>query len=290
MVVDNRLFFFYIFSLMFDILIIESGYFMADGGAMFGAIPKRSWSRKCPSTEDNLCVLAMRCVLGVSADRKILIDPGMGDKHLDQVSYYQPYDLINIADALASHGYSTNDITDVVLTHLHFDHCGYATQKNENGDIVPSFPNANYWLSRKQWDNFISPNRLEQDAMFADNIVPIKEAGLLRLIDKDTTLYDGFHLRLFDGHSAGQLVVYIDSQDGITTFPGDLIPTSAHVSLEWISAYDLCALTSLNEKQRFLEEAEREGYTLIYYHDAQVIKSKVKKINDNYKATDLCRL
>ncbi|WP_165040633.1 MBL fold metallo-hydrolase [Dysgonomonas sp. ZJ709] len=274
---------------MFNVTTIESGYFMADGGAMFGAIPKRAWSRKYVCTDDNLCSLAMRCVLAVSSDgkRKVLIDLGMGDKHLSQANYYQPYDLLNIADALDSHGYHSNDITDVVLTHLHFDHCGYATLKDVNGDVIPSFPNANYWLSGQQWRNILSPNRLEQDAIFADNILPIQEAGLLHLIDEDTMLYDGFRLRLFDGHSVGQLVVYIEGKDGVIVFPGDLIPTSAHVSLEWISAYDLCALTSLAEKQRFLEEAESNNYMLIYYHDARVVKSKVKKINDNYKATDL---
>lgn len=269
---------------MFEINIIESGYIMADGGAVFGAIPKRAWQRKYPSNEDNLCPLAMRCVLAIFGNQKILIDTGIGNKHIEHTSYYQPYNLIRIDQAIQGMGYTAHDITDVVLTHLHFDHCGYATHKNKNGDIVLSFPNAKYWVSSKQWENAQNPNRLEADSIFLENILPIKESGLLSLINKDTSLYDGFDLRLFDGHSLGQLVVYISTKEGIHTFPGDLIPTSSHVSINWISANDICALTSITEKERFLTEAERENYTLIYYHDALVQSSKVKKINNNFKA------
>ncbi|MFV0419653.1 MAG: MBL fold metallo-hydrolase [Dysgonomonas sp.] len=268
---------------MFEINIIDSGYIMADGGAMFGAIPKRAWQRKYLVDKENLCPLAMRCVLAVSKDRKILIDTGLGDKHLDKISYYRPHKLINMQDAIASFGYASDDITDVILTHLHFDHCGYATHTDKKGKIVPSFPNAKYWLSQKQWTNMQHPNRLEIDSIFPENILPAYEAGQLQLIDDNIQLYDGISIRLFDGHSVGQLVPYIQTIDGIYTFPGDLIPTSAHVSLEWISAYDVCALTSITEKERFLTEAEQKGYTLIYCHDAKVIKSKVKRLNDNFK-------
>ena len=271
---------------MFDIKIIEAGYIMADGGAMFGAIPKRAWQRKYTADADNLCPLAMRCVLATSNDRRILIDTGMGDKHLDKVAYYQPYDLKNAEEAVKELGYTPDEITDVVLTHLHFDHCGGATKEDAKGLLTLSFPNARYWLSRKQWLNYQKPNRLEADSIFADNIQPVYESGQLYLVDEDMQICDGVELRLFDGHSEGQLVVYIKTDDGIYTFPGDLIPTSAHVSLEWISAYDISALTSLSEKERFLAEAEKENYTLVYCHDAKVKKSKVKKLNDNFIASD----
>lgn len=271
-------------SSMFKIELIESGYIMADGGAMFGAVPKRAWQRKYPSDENNLCPLAMRCVLAVSDRRKILIDTGMGDKLLDEVSYYQPHNLVNVGRVIEEYGHQVSEITDVVLTHLHFDHCGYATKRDETGRVIPSFPNARYWLSKKQWNVFLKPNRLESDSIFADNILPVSEAGQLQLIGTDAELCEGIKLRLFDGHTMGQIVVYIDSADGVYTFPGDLIPTSAHVPPDWISAYDICALTSLNEKERFLSEAEKEGYTLIYCHDAKYKMSKVKRLNDSYKA------
>lgn len=270
---------------MYKIEIIDSGYIMADGGAMFGAIPKRAWSRKYPSNDDNLCSLVMRCALVTSNDRKILIDTGIGNKHPDKTSYYQPHSLISIEGAILDRGYRPDEITDVVLTHLHFDHCGHATRKDENGSIVPTFKNARYWLSLKQWENLKNPNLLEEDSIFAENIMPVYEAGLLNLVKEDMQIGEGFSLRLFDGHSAGQLVAYIETEnEGTHTFPGDLIPTSAHVPLEWISAYDICALTSAKEKQRFLTEAEKENYTLIYCHDSAHATSKVKKLNNNFKA------
>lgn len=274
---------------MFEIKIIESGYFMADGGAMFGSIPKRAWQRRYPASESNLCPMAMRCLLAVSDEKKILVDLGIGNKHLQQLSYYQPYMLVDIADALKVYDYKPSDITDVVLTHIHFDHCGYATYYN-NEKLMPSFPNARYWISTKQWETYLQPNRLERNSIFADNIQPIADCGLLSLIDKDMPLSDGFDIRIFDGHTVGQLVAYIKTAEGIVTFPGDLIPTSTHVSLEWISANDICALTSLTEKERFLSDAVQNAYTLIYYHDARVVKSKVKQFNNNYKAEDCIRL
>lgn len=274
---------------MFDIKTINTGYIMADGGAMFGAIPKRAWSRKYIFNDENLCPLAMRCVLAISGDRKILIDLGLGNKHDSQISYYQPHGLTDITHSLYKHNISENDITDVVLTHLHFDHCGYATKLDENNNIVPTYPNAKYWLSQKQWDSFNTPNLIEKDSFFADNIKPVQEAGLLNFVDGEIELASGFRLETYDGHTSGQLVPIIKTQKGIIAIPGDLIPSSSHVALEWISAYDINALQSITEKMRFLEMAVKYDYTLIYYHDATVISSKVKRLNDNYKATGLIK-
>lgn len=269
---------------MFDIHILNTGYFMADGGAMFGAVPKKAWQRKYSANADNLCPLAMRCVLAVSDKRKILIDTGLGDKYLDKIAYYQPYKLVSIPEALNELGYTPDDITDVVLTHLHFDHCGYATCLDNENKLVPSFANAKYWLSEKQWRNYLLPNRLEKDAIFEENILPVFEAGQLFFVENDASIYDGFSLRLFNGHSEGQLVPYIETKNGVYTFPGDVVPTAAHVSLEWISAYDISAIISLREKERFLSEAQKEGYTLVYCHDSKIETSKVKTLGDNYKA------
>lgn len=258
---------------------------MADGGAMFGAIPKQAWKRKYPGDQDNLCPLAMRCVLAVSENRRILIDTGMGDKHTGMLSYYKPHSLTTIADSLNTLGYKPEDVTDVILTHLHFDHSGGATIINKDNNVVPAFTHARYWLSRKQWENHLEPNRLEKDSILKDNIQPVFDAGILHLVEEDSLLDDNFHLRLFDGHSVGQLVAYINTDKGIFTFPGDLIPTAAHVALEWISAYDICAITSLTEKERFLTEAEKEGYHFIYCHDSKIQVSKVKRLNDDFKSS-----
>lgn len=269
---------------MFEIKIIESGYIMADGGAMFGAIPKRAWIRKYDSDADNLCRLAMRCVLLVSDERKILIDLGMGTSRIKESAYYQPQAIKDIQDSLIEYGLDAEDITDVILTHLHFDHCGCATRLEESGSYVPTFPNARYWLSNKQWQNFENPNRLEADSIFASTIQPIYESGQLNFIEKDCLLTEGVELRLYDGHSDGQIVVLVDTASGITAVPSDLIPTSAHVPIEWISAYDINALKSAREKERFLNEAVEKDYTLIYYHDEKVVRCKVKRLNDNFTA------
>ena len=155
-----------------DIQIIDTGYFYADGGAMFGAIPKTAWSRRYPSNETNGCVLAMRSLLVSNVPEKvILIDNGAGTKHLRQLSYYNFFDLVDLGEELHKRGISPGLVTDVVLTHLHFDHCGYSTLKNEEtGEIYPAFPNATYWVSRKQWDNYLHPNALEKDSYFIENM------------------------------------------------------------------------------------------------------------------------
>lgn len=270
---------------MYTIKIIESGYIMADGGAMFGAIPKRAWMRKYPSDKNNLCKLAMRCLLVVSDKRKILVDLGIGNKHNEQISYYQPENLIDFGETLLSMGYATDDITDVVLTHLHFDHCGAATFYDGNKKAVPSFPNATYWISDTQWSNLLLPNPLEKDSLFAENVQPIFDAGLVHLITEDTQIDSDFELKLFNGHSVGQLLPIIKTENDTIAFPSDLIPTAAHNSLEWISAYDINPLVSYTEKKRFLNEAVENDYTLIYYHDSDIIQSKVRRLNDNFKAT-----
>ena len=252
---------------------------------MFGAIPKTAWSRRYPSNETNGCVLAMRSLLVSNVPEKvILIDNGAGTKHLRQLSYYNFFDLVDLGEELHKRGISPGQVTDVVLTHLHFDHCGYSTLKNEEtGEIYPAFPNATYWVSRKQWDNFLHPNALEKDSYFIENMKAIADNGQLRLIDTDTELCPDIDLRLFDGHTPGQIVPYIHTPEQTFVFAGDVIPLAASVSPEWISAYDTFPVTSYQEKVRMLEEAAREGQVLIYCHDAYTRCSTVKKVNDFFK-------
>lgn len=268
-----------------DIQIIDTGYFYADGGAMFGAIPKTAWSRRYPSNETNGCVLAMRSLLLSDVPEKvILIDTGAGTKHLKQLSYYNFFDLVDLGEELQKRDISPEQVTDVVLTHLHFDHCGYSTLKNEvTGEIYPAFPNATHWVSRRQWENFLHPNALEKDSYFIENMQAIADKGLLRLIDTDTELCPGIDLRLFDGHTPGQIVPYIRTPEQTFVFVGDVIPLAASVSPEWISAYDTFPVTSYQEKIRLLEEAALERQALIYCHDAYIKCSTVKKVKDFFK-------
>lgn len=266
--------------------LIEAGRFYADGGAMFGAIPKTAWKRRYPSNEDNGCILTMRCALVTSPDGKIiLIDNGAGNKHLDKLSYYNFFGLNDINNELCQRNILPEQVTDIVLTHLHFDHCGYTTLKDEkSGMIVPAFPNATCWVSVSQWENFLHPNPLEKDSYFYENLLPVFDAGKLNLINEETMLCEGLTLRIYNGHTPGQLVPYIKTATHTFVFAGDVIPLAASVSLEWISAYDTYPVTSYNEKGRLLEEAAALNQQLIYCHDAYTAYSGIKKINTFYRA------
>lgn len=226
-----------------DIQLIDTGFFHADGGAMFGAIPKTAWSRRYPSDEQNGCILAMRTLLVRDGNGKIvLVDNGAGNKHLKQLSYYNFFDLVDLKEELQRRGVACEEVTDIILTHLHFDHCGYTTQKEEQPDGKPlfkmAFPNATHWVSRTQWENFLHPNALEADSYFIENMQATYDSGKLRLIESDTNLCPGIDLRLFDGHTPGQIAPYITTPERTYVFAGDVIPLAASVSPLWISAYD----------------------------------------------------
>lgn len=272
------------------IQLIDSGYFQADGGAMFGAIPKTAWSRRYPANEQNGCTLAMRSLLIImDCGRTILVDNGVGNKQLDQLGYYHFSGLTDLGIELQKRGVCREEITDVVLTHLHFDHCGYTTRHEEglppghHSPLSLSFPNATHWVSRAQWENFLHPNALERDSYFPENMLPVANSGKLCLIDSDTELCPGVQLRLYNGHTPGQIVPYIDTPERTYVFAGDVIPLAASLSAAWISAYDTYPVCSYTEKLRMLEEAVCERQALIYCHDAYTRCSTVKKINDFFK-------
>ena len=257
---------------------IDTGYFFADGGAMFGAIPKTAWIRKYPSDENNGCILAMRSLL-IQTDngRNILIDTGAGYKHLKQLGYYRFFGLHDLRDCISKYNLKPEDITDVILTHLHFDHCGYCTKEEENGELSMTFPNAQHWVSEQQWHNLIHPNALEKDSLFKENIHAVETAGKLNFIFNDTMLTPDVTMQLFDGHTSKQIVTTIRTESETVVFAGDVIPLFASLSPEWISAYDVCPLISYDEKIRLLDKAVEENQRIIFCHDAYTLSSKVKK-------------
>lgn len=272
-----------------EIEIIDTGFFHADGGAMFGAIPKTSWSKRYPSDETNGCILAMRSLLVKTSDKRvILIDTGAGDKHLKLFSYYRFYGLTDLGEALRTRGVSREEVTDVVLTHLHFDHCGYVTCKDEKTGLLDlTFPNAKHWVSESQWHSFIHPHPLEKASFMRENMDLAEERGVLRLIQRETSLCPEVQLKCYDGHTKGQIVPYIKGKEQTYVFAGDVIPLAANVSPHWISAYDTNPIQSYDEKIRLLEYATKEKQIVFFCHDAYTLCATVKKVGDFFKADEV---
>lgn len=247
---------------------IETGNFMADGGAVFGVVPKAMWQKKYPCNADNYINLTMRCLLIKTDDRIILIDTGMGDKQSAKFfSYHHLNGDASLAKSFESINIAFNQVTDVILTHLHFDHCGGAVQRDKNGHLSPTFANATYWLSEAQWQNFNEPNVRERSVYFKENIMPIFEAGSLQFIKEDTCLTPEIELRVFNGHTQGQIIPLIKYRDKTIVFAADLFPLMDNIPEAWVAAYDVDPVTSMNEKRDFLKEAVKNNYILFFEHD-----------------------
>ncbi len=251
-----------------ELYTIETGNLKLDGGAMFGVVPKVMWSKVYPSDENNLCNWSMRCLLVIDGDRKILIDNGIGEKqdHKFLKHYYLNGDD-TLEKSLAKHGVSFEDITDVVLTHLHFDHCGGSIKYNENHELVPAFPNATYHTSKQQWEWANHPNRRERASFLKENIQPIMESGKLNLFETDTDLLPNFKVRLYNGHTDGQVIPFINVNGRTIVYCADLFPSVAHIPMPYVMAYDTRPLLTLKEREEFFKEAIESDYILFFEHD-----------------------
>lgn len=248
---------------------IEAGTFYVDGGAAFGVVPKIVWQKRYPCNDENFCKVNMRCLLINTGNRLILIDTGTGDKQLDYLKYYGFEGVINLDEELAKAGYKASEVTDVIFTHLHFDHCGGATRFNADktaAELV--FPNATHWVGEAQWNNFLNPNVREGDSYFKENMMPVFEAGKLKLVSENQFVCPEVEVRVFNGHTFGQLVSYINLGDKTLIYCGDVIPLSANVPLAWISSYDIFPLSAMEDKKKLLDEAAEKGQFLFFEHDA----------------------
>ncbi|MFO7869455.1 MAG: MBL fold metallo-hydrolase [Bacteroidales bacterium] len=261
-----------------ELYTIETGNFMLDGGALFGVVPKTLWQKKYPVNEKNLCNLSMRSLLIVSGDRKILIDAGMGST-MDEslVKYYFPNGSDTLLGSLEKHGFSPDDITDVVLTHLHFDHCGGAITHFDDGSLGMTFKNARLIVSTKQWASALHPNRRERPSFLKNNIEPLAKSNKLDLIDTDIELIPGVSLRLFDGHTAGQIIPYVSYNNKLLIYTADLIPTAAHLPISYVCGYDVKPLLTLEETETFLNDAVKSQATLFFEHDINVVCCSLQK-------------
>ena len=242
---------------------------------MFGPIPKKYWSSKYKVDENNMCIMAMRCLFIETEKRRIVVDTGLGDKHNSQLKFYQPFDLKDIREEIRKIGYEPEEVTDVVNTHLHFDHCGGNTIFNDVGKLVPTYPNATYHISMKQWNNYRNPTLFEKGSFFSDNIEPIQEAQQLAFITENTHLDEQIKLELYDGHSPGQIVLLFNTEERNYAFPGDVVPTSLNLSLSWLSGYDNSVAVAMDEKKRFLDRAKADQRMVIFYHDAYISLGKL---------------
>jgi len=262
---------------------IETGLFKLDGGAMFGVVPKSIWNKLNPADVNNLCTWALRCLLIKEEDRLILIDTGIGTKQDEKFfSHYYLHGNDTLDASLQKHGFHRDDITDVFLTHLHFDHCGGAIVLEE-GKLVPAFKNATYWSNQQHWDWATKPNDREKASFLKDNILPIQESGQLKFIDvpaKEASAdpflplsYAPFtneiSVRFASGHTNNMMLPQIKYKDKTIVYMADLLPSTGHIPLPYVMAYDMFPLTTLGEKKAFLKEAVENNYILFFEHDAQ---------------------
>lgn len=248
---------------------IEAGTFHIDGGAAFGVVPKKVWQKRYPCNDENFCKMHMRCLLIDTGKKLVLIDTGTGDKQLNYLKYYGFEGVINFKTELNKLGYEPEDVTDVVFTHLHFDHCGGATRYNEDKTVAELvFPNATHWVGEAQWKNFLNPNVREGDSYFPENMMPISEAGKLRTVSENEFLCPEIELRVFNGHTLGQLTSYINTGKSTFIYCGDVIPLAANIPLAWVSSYDVFPMTSMEEKKKLLDEAVEKQQILYFEHDA----------------------
>lgn len=254
--------------------IIETGYFKLDGGAMFGVVPKSIWNNLNPADENNMCSWALRSILIEDEGRRILVDTGMGTKQDEKFfGHYYLHGNDSLEGSLQKIGLTKADITDVIHTHLHFDHCGGAIERVD-GELVPAFPNATYWSNERHWKWATEPNDREKASFLKENILPMQTAGKLKMIDVNeplTRFTENISIRFAHGHTDAMMLPQINMNGRTFVFMADLLPSAAHLPIPYVMAYDMFPLTSLKEKKTFLEEAVTHNYVLIFQHDPSIV-------------------
>lgn len=252
-----------------ELYTVNTGFFKLDGGAMFGVVPKTLWSRTNPADDNNLCTWAMRSLLAVDGNRVVLIDNGIGDKQDAKFfSHYYLHGDDSLQKNLHRLGVNFTDISDMFLTHLHFDHCGGGVKYGSHGQYELTFPRATYWSNAEHWDWATKPNPREKASFLEENILPMQDHGVLKFVNiEQKTLFEGFDFITVDGHTDKQMLPKLSYKGRTVVFMADLLPSVGHIPLPYVMGYDTRPLLTMQEKQLFLEEAAREGYVLFLEHD-----------------------
>lgn len=275
---------------------IDTGFFKLDGGAMFGVVPKSIWNKLNPADENNMCTWAMRCLLIDTGDRRILVDTGIGNKQDAKFfSHYYLHGTDALESSLARHGFTKDDITDVFLTHLHFDHCGGAIVK-EGDQLTPAFKNAIYWSNDQHWQWATEPNDREKASFLKENILPIKQSGKLKFIgvEDGISIFDSdITLKFAFGHTHAMMLPTIKYKGKTIVYMADLFPSAAHLPLPYIMSYDMFPLKTLSEKKNFLAEALEKNYILFLEHDPDIecctlnTTEKGIRVKETFKLSDI---
>jgi glyoxylase-like metal-dependent hydrolase (beta-lactamase superfamily II) len=274
----------------FTLHTIETGRFRLDGGAMFGVVPKTLWSRQIESDDQNRIPMAMRCLLITSENtgKVYLVDNGCGTKFNQKYEkiYALDHSHSNLLDSLSYHGFKPEDITDLILSHLHFDHCGGSTYYDEEGELKHRFPNATYHVPEKHWKTANQPNAREKASFFKENIEPLETSGRLHLVKEDHQYEDGLNAIPVNGHTISQQLPKITVDQKILVFAADLLPTHVHVPLPWVMGYDMYPVQTLEEKEHILNEAVEQHWCFFLEHDAQEEVITITKENGKFGVKD----
>ena len=273
---------------------IETGNFKLDGGAMFGVVPKALWSRTNPADNNNMIDIAARSLLIEDGDRLILIDTGMGDKQSEKFfNYYYQWGDYSIDSSLKKAGFHREDITDVFMTHLHFDHCGGSIQWNKDRTgYEPAFKNATFWTNENHWKWATEPNVREKASFLKENLLPMQESGQLQFVKRNNTSFVerselGFGILFLDGHTEKQMIPHINYKGKTLVFMADLMPTVGHIPLAYVTGYDTRPLLSMDEKAMFIKKAIKNEYVLFFEHDAHNELCSIKNTEKGARLNEL---
>ncbi len=267
----------------FEIYGLRDGFFFLDGGAMFGVVPKTLWEKKFPADEKNRIKLALNSILIKTAKELILVETGIGgDLDPKFYDYYSVERKPGLVLSLEKLGYQAEDIDLVVNTHLHFDHCGGNTSKNEKGEDAPTFPKARYIIQKGEWEDALHPSERDKASYLEQNFLPLEKHGLLQLVDGNKKISEGVEVIVVPGHTSRHQCLKVSTGGKVFFFLGDLVPTSAHVGLSYIMSYDLSPQQTLENKREYFEQAIEEDWILAFNHDPEHFFGKVKKVNNKY--------